>query len=575
MTKLSNARDLLGMVFLPIMNVVLSLILMGLLIYVYINANGQPLDYTMGKMKIPSVISLLTTLLKMCIAGGIGYAVSEYKWVRLQDGGALSLLDVYDACTRGVGGAIRVMLSIRLDYIILPAVIFQLGLITIGPATQVVLTTYADQTNCTSPTEMYNGRMHFNNFSLNDLSSFGYPFDQRLNYGLKKQYVVIFGFDSTPYQTAMPLNYWYMVNSTGLTFADIPMFYTDIECQDGTFDETQIISPTTRTAITLAEFYGSTQPVAPRVYYAGSMYNRTIYDIQHARVPSLMNDEFNPALRAFVGDQTFVALSHQGRASKETIERPEDAFVQECTIRTHMALNNITTGTGGGFFFEPGPREPIEMDYDLLINSSFWYDHPLGPARAMQNAYAYQLTLMAAMTGFRESAFQDRLADTWASNNPDRNTLENFLRAAFNQSDVALSIVNPTTATSVVYAHACYPIDPVYTLNAPSFYTVSLIAILPLLWWVIMWIISLYQTNGVSRGNSQIALLVTGFTKKAAEQFKGYSHAGQRTLFQKASTVDVTFGEVKRMDNKSGHIAFGLENELHPLRARRRSISRA
>lgn len=31
-------------------------------------------------------------------------AVSEYKWVRLQNGGSLSLLDVYDACTRGVGG---------------------------------------------------------------------------------------------------------------------------------------------------------------------------------------------------------------------------------------------------------------------------------------------------------------------------------------------------------------------------------------------------------------------------------------------------------------------------------------
>ena len=31
-------------------------------------------------------------------------AVSEYKWVRLQDGGPLSLIETYDACTRGVGG---------------------------------------------------------------------------------------------------------------------------------------------------------------------------------------------------------------------------------------------------------------------------------------------------------------------------------------------------------------------------------------------------------------------------------------------------------------------------------------
>lgn len=30
--------------------------------------------------------------------------------------------------------------------------------------------------------------------------------------------------------------------------------------------------------------------------------------------------------------------------------------------------------------------------------------------------------------------------------------------------------------------------------------------------WIVVWILSLYHTNGVSRGNSQIALLVTGLT---------------------------------------------------------------
>ena len=72
MTKLSSARDLLGMIFLPILNVLLTIVLMGMLIYVYVNADGQTLDFTMANMKVPSVIALLTTLLKMCITGGIG-----------------------------------------------------------------------------------------------------------------------------------------------------------------------------------------------------------------------------------------------------------------------------------------------------------------------------------------------------------------------------------------------------------------------------------------------------------------------------------------------------------------------
>ena len=41
--------------------------------------------------------------------GIIDSAVSEYKWVRMQYGAQLSQMDVYDACTRGVGGKIMII----------------------------------------------------------------------------------------------------------------------------------------------------------------------------------------------------------------------------------------------------------------------------------------------------------------------------------------------------------------------------------------------------------------------------------------------------------------------------------
>ncbi|KAG2218199.1 hypothetical protein INT45_006834 [Circinella minor] len=577
MTKLSGARDLLGMIFLPILNVLLTIALMGTLIYVYISADGQTLDYTMASMKIPSVVALLTTLLKMCIAGGIGYAVSEYKWVRLQDGGVLSLIDLYDACTRGVGGALRVIFSLRLDYVIIPAIIFQFGLIAIGPASQVVLTTYASDHYCLNGSDNFNGKLHHVNLSFDDLSTLRYPYDQRLNYGLRNQYLVVFGFDTAPYKGDIPINYDYDNETISLKFSNVEMFYTDMECHDGTFEETQIIDEKTRNPTTLADYYRNSQPVAPRVFYSGSMFNRTYFDIVRQSVPAEVYPNGRPEVRNFVGDQTFVTMTYQGQATRKSIERLEEIVVQECTLRTQKSFNTIHTNEGQSYLIEPGPKQPIDMDYDRLINASLWMstDDYSGFPRLMLNAYSYQLTLLMTMTVLKQEAFQNRLANAWATNNPDRNTMENFLRDAFNQTDLSVSLIRPEQSITGTYGEGCYPIQAVYALDRASYYTISLILAVPLLWWVSVWIASLYQTNGVSRGNSQIALLVTGFTKSAAEQFKGYSYAGQRTLFEKASTVDITFGEVKRMDHKPGHIGFGLENELHPLRARRRPISRA
>lgn len=60
------------MIFLPILNLVCTAILMGSLIYVYINADGKDINHTMGSMKIPALVSLIATLMKMCLVGGIG-----------------------------------------------------------------------------------------------------------------------------------------------------------------------------------------------------------------------------------------------------------------------------------------------------------------------------------------------------------------------------------------------------------------------------------------------------------------------------------------------------------------------
>lgn len=57
---------------LPTLNVLVTAVLTGVLMYVYQEADKKPIDYTMGGMTIPALVALIMTLLKMCLAGGIG-----------------------------------------------------------------------------------------------------------------------------------------------------------------------------------------------------------------------------------------------------------------------------------------------------------------------------------------------------------------------------------------------------------------------------------------------------------------------------------------------------------------------
>ena len=67
-----NLPDIGQTAVLPILNVIATVILIAVLIYVYISADNKPVDYRMAGMPIEALVSLLQTLLKMFLAGGIG-----------------------------------------------------------------------------------------------------------------------------------------------------------------------------------------------------------------------------------------------------------------------------------------------------------------------------------------------------------------------------------------------------------------------------------------------------------------------------------------------------------------------
>ena len=67
----SGIGELLSTVSFPIINVTATFIIVGILIYVYQYANGKSTDTMMAGMKVPTIVSLLMTIVKMLVAGGI------------------------------------------------------------------------------------------------------------------------------------------------------------------------------------------------------------------------------------------------------------------------------------------------------------------------------------------------------------------------------------------------------------------------------------------------------------------------------------------------------------------------
>ncbi|CDH57163.1 predicted protein [Lichtheimia corymbifera JMRC:FSU:9682] len=512
----------------------------------------------------------------MGIMGGIGYAISEYKWVRFQNGGQLSLLDVYDACTRDFGGVIRVLLSIRMDTILIPAVIFQIGLIALGPAAQEILADYNETVTCYVEPPL-------RTFQVKDFHRerwYLIPVPRRIAQlkGIKLDYIPQIGFGSASSNTSRGfLTYRYGIGSINVTWHDMPTMRTDIDCVTDSYANARIIDDQTLNVSTLRDYLGADQPIdVPRIFYAESMYNRTHYDRERLVFDVLDTPNYHPEDRPLVGEQTVVIVTKGGQAISSTLNNPEEeATVEQCTLRSYVS--NSTMTESGTFTAEIHPtwenKQLIEINYDDLLNATYMGPrHFAEDKRVMDNAYAYQLSLIATMTDRNNTKFHQEAADRWALAVPDNveNAFTNYIRDGFYRSDLLMTFYAPDEQipSRILLGEACFADDITYDLNQSAYLGLSLASIFPLSWWIVLWIISLYQTNGISRGNSQIALMATGLTHSVSHQFKGFSHTGQAQLFNRASKVKAWFGEIRRSDGRRGHVAFSLEDEIQPLRVR-------
>ncbi|KAI7884952.1 hypothetical protein K492DRAFT_204422 [Lichtheimia hyalospora FSU 10163] len=555
----------------PAFSFAVSIALIGIAIYVYQTANGQSSDYTMANMRVPTVISLLMTFANVFLVGGVTRAISEYKWVTLQkDGGRLSMIDVYDACTRGIGDIAKVITAVRFDMVIIPAIFLQLGLMAVGPASQEILT-HTNIETCDNGTGIY-----YSNLTGTDLTNLGTSGDVGSLTGLKQDYLVRTAFAQSALGFMTQPFYECKAGALNCTFDDVNFFSTGFKCKNGSLN-TEIVDINNNNVTTLSEYYGFNNnnsifgPIVdvPHTFYAGSMQGRTFYDLYNHTDESA-NSTYDPTIRRLFGDQTMVFVLNEKGDFGGYLENNAMPQVRECTLHSNYNVSSLVHRTDRIKFYKEETR-PLNIDYDQLSNNTYW-STMFQPNFLALNAYAMQLTAMRFLCD--EKSFE-RIMDDWSiyvSNPNDTNPVETFLDQMLRNADLSLTFALPTNPIFSTQGQRCYISDNVYMINPAAYYAVTLSLLVPLLWWMTVWIISLYHTKGVSRGNSQIALLVTGLTQSIQQQFQGMSHAGHSDLFDKARQVQVVFGETATADaqGRMGHVAFGTAGEIGPIRHARR-----
>lgn len=444
-----------------------------------------------------------------------------------------------------------------------------------GPASQQILT--AEPGSVCYPDD---AMMRYTNVSQENISQLDLPnYDIRSMAGVTVSYLVSLGYNLAVQNWTVPTYFNCPVEAANCTFSDIEIVHNEANCQPGDYNTTMFVDPdapdTTTTAAgkfnRLIDSIYYESPRLPLMFYDGSMLHRTSYDIYNY-TGGQTNMTYDPANLQYVGNQTFVVLKSKGTVDVRRLQS-DDIEVSVCTLSSYLNRTHFTI-SGRDWWETVSETIPINIDYNKLINTSYWVSgSSTREDLVMLNAYAIQMTLARTLVTMPTSQLQDNIISKWVTNNGRTGSLQYLLSDLFKKADQTLMLGRPE-ALAPVSGTACYQIPMSYHLNPAAYYTLCLVLLIPLAWWVFVWVLALRRADGVSRGNSQVALLVTGLTKAARKRFKGYSHADQAAIFKRANKVDIVFGETQSRSHRRGHVAFGLPDELAPIRQRRRSLPR-
>ncbi|KAI9497857.1 hypothetical protein BDB00DRAFT_802207 [Zychaea mexicana] len=300
------------------------------------------------------------------------------------------------------------------------------------------------------------------------------------------------------------------------------------------------------------------------------MAGRTHYDLRNISLPynyssSSEAEPFDQGARDSVGDVTMVVVSHENTMSYQGLDS-DTLEARRCTLRPYYNWTEIYN-VRGNIGFNILSSEPVTMDYDNIIGNNVYLNEVEDSdvnATIQLNMYALQLSVMRALV-LGEGGIVHPVYN--------RDTVEQNLRNFSNYLGLTYVLTSPGGSDELItttgpYKTTCKETELLFALNPASYYPLALCLLVPLAWWTVTWIVSLYQVNGVSRGHSQVALLVSGLTPVVREKMRGTIHENQYAVMTAAGKVKVKFGERA----SDGQPTFGLPQEVKPIGVRRMSF---
>lgn len=488
---------------------------------------------------------------------------------------------------------------------IIVAAIFYLGLIAVAPSAQQLLQQQPVRENLTCQLAEEFGQVAFRLTNIsgtfpndNAYATTYNPYSYNpltINGTVNQAVMVPFAFKDFLRGTKFPALYPSCPSSVDIcSVPNLHVPYTTLDCQPGSLD-TEIVSVHTDTRMPLREYFGLAPDAdhlnvrTPSFYFASNMYNRTLYNLGNASSPNRELDRkpvpFDQSIRDRVGEQTFVMVSYQ-----DTLKNLEsdggfsvnDLRVQQCTLHTSANVSTFNISSRDqSYFIEVHDTRPIDIDFDRFGNTSLWsleQDNMRGsPASAV---YAYHLDIMRALIMDTENlwdpkkSYQRAMAEQFSN-------INEFLSGALNHTDLIFLTTFGASSAREYDTLTCTTPDIVLFSIDPASYTVfALMLIAPLLWWAILWIISLYKMNGASLGASQILLVWSRLLPVLQSSLpSNILLADQYAMAKAAGDLTVRFGQFNQQheDHTSNQLqpaAFGPEESIEPLhqRMRRKSV---
>lgn len=528
-------------------------------------------------------------------------AISEYKWVRLQNGAPLTLIDIYDGCTRGLSGFFATLKSLQFDFVLIVALVFHIGLLVASPASQAIIVAVNDSYNRT------NNDIRFYHYRSDDLTT-------RSGLGTSRQPPLMNGLSTNGYITASSFAQAAIGAKPSATFicpedARHCIFYnvsyvsTSMQCTNITGKETAIANHdggTKRSVIVLDEYYTDrniTDAIFkfPKFLYSTEMLGRTYYDLANYTQPLMpglnipltqaLKNEYDPQYRPYVGDQIFIMAYNTRDNSARTALNFTELSYKKCSLTS--SFNSVfkryllsfffliityippfflqsTWKTVNGTLIQDSVESsvPIVFDYDNVLGNNTALDNDSSLVRTMINAYTMQQAILYELTTPKYYTMTDYMRTySFTASQYNSNNFEQFMKEGLAAFDYAFF---QSPAVSSTYqdiqqlpsqGYGYFNTIAHYKVNKKDCFVLSICLVASVVWWFSVWVISLRKNHGVTRGSSQIALLSTSMTPLAEHQLCQLSSMDRRRAFKQAKDLRVRLGVF------NDRIAFGMDSE--------------